>query len=36
VRGNNKTRAGLFVERIAKRQPDLFVHWARGTTGGFA
>jgi RNA-directed DNA polymerase len=32
----HKRRAGLFVEGIAKRQPQLFVHWQRGMIGGFA
>ena len=32
----HRTRADLFVEGIAKRQPRLFVHWQRGMTGAFA
>ena len=32
----HKTRASLFVEQIAERQPYLFVHWQKGTVGGFA
>ena len=32
----HKTRASLFVEAISKRQPRLFVHWARGMGGSFA
>ena len=32
----HKTRASLFVEQFAERQPYLFVHWQKGTTGGFA
>jgi RNA-directed DNA polymerase len=32
----HKTRACLFLESIAKRQPHLFVHWQRGMVGAFA
>jgi RNA-directed DNA polymerase len=32
----HRTRAAIFVEGIAKRQPQLFVHWQRGMTGSFA
>jgi RNA-directed DNA polymerase len=32
----HKTRASLFLESIAERQPGLFVHWQRGMIGGFA
>jgi len=32
----HKTRASLFLESIAERQPRLFVHWQRGMIGGFA
>jgi len=32
----HKTRASLFIEGILKRQPRLFVHWARGMSGSFA
>jgi RNA-directed DNA polymerase len=32
----HKTRAALFIEGIAKRQPSLFVHWQRGMVGAFA
>jgi RNA-directed DNA polymerase len=32
----HKTRAGLFMEQISKRQPHLFVHWKRGMVGAFA
>ncbi|HYA44145.1 MAG TPA: group II intron reverse transcriptase/maturase [Acidimicrobiales bacterium] len=32
----HKTRASLFIEGISKRQPRLFVHWARGMSGSFA
>ena len=35
LRGH-KTRASLLLERIAEKQPHLFVHWQRGTVGGFA
>jgi RNA-directed DNA polymerase len=32
----HRGRAGRFIEGIAKRQPDLFVHWQRGMVGAFA
>jgi RNA-directed DNA polymerase len=32
----HKTRASLFLESIAERQPHLFVHWQRGMVGAFA
>jgi hypothetical protein len=32
----HKTRACIFIESIAKRQPQLFVHWQRGMVGAFA
>jgi len=32
----HKTRASLFLEGIAERQPHLFVHWQRGMVGAFA
>ena len=32
----HKTRAGLFVERISEREPNLFEHWKRGMVGAFA
>lgn len=32
----HKTRASLFLEDVAKKQPHLFTHWQRGTEGGFA
>jgi RNA-directed DNA polymerase len=35
LRGH-KTRAGRFVEEIAKRQPRLFIHWQHGKLGVFA
>ena len=31
-----KVRAAGFVEKLARTRPDLFVHWRRGMTGGFA
>jgi RNA-directed DNA polymerase len=31
-----KTKAGLFIERIAMQQPSLFVHWKEGMVGAFA
>lgn len=33
---NRKTRAAIFLERIAKKQPKLFVHWQKGMFGAFA
>jgi RNA-directed DNA polymerase len=35
LRGH-RTRAGLFIEGVAKRQPHLFVHWKPGMVGMFA
>lgn len=35
LRGH-KTRAAIFMEEIAKRQPNLFAHWKRGMVGPFA
>jgi RNA-directed DNA polymerase len=35
LRGH-KTRAGLFMKAISKRQPRLFPHWQRGMVGSFA
>ena len=32
----HKTRASLFLEKIAAEQPRLFVHWQNGTVGAFA
>lgn len=32
----HKTRACRFIENIAKRQPDLFVHWRKGLAAGLA
>jgi hypothetical protein len=32
----HKTRAGLFIEGIAKRAPDLFGHWRQEIIGMFA
>lgn len=31
-----KSRAGQYLERIAKSRPDLFAHWRCGMTGVFA
>lgn len=31
-----KTRAGQYLERMAKSRPDLFAHWRIGLTGVFA
>lgn len=35
LRGH-KTRAGRFVEGVAKRQPGLFIHWQQGKLSVFA
>ncbi len=32
----HKTRASLFLENVAEKQPHLFVHWQQGTVGAFA
>ncbi len=32
----HKTRASLFLEKVAEEQPYLFVHWQNGTVGAFA
>jgi RNA-directed DNA polymerase len=32
----HKTQAGIFLEKIAKREPKLFAHWKRGMVGSFA
>ena len=32
----HKARAGIFVQRIAKREPHLFAHWKIGMVGAFA
>ena len=33
---NRKTKAGIFVERTARKQPELFAHWQLGMFGAFA
>lgn len=33
---HHKTRAALFMEGIAEREPTLFAHWKAGMVGGFA
>jgi RNA-directed DNA polymerase len=33
---SRKTQAAIFLEKIAKKQPQLFVHWQRGMVGAFA
>lgn len=33
---NRKTRASMFMERISREQPHLFVHWRAGIAGAFA
>jgi len=32
----HKTRAGIFIEKIAERDPSLFAHWKIGMVGMFA
>lgn len=32
----HKTRASLFLESIAEKNPQLFAHWQKGTVGAFA
>jgi RNA-directed DNA polymerase len=32
----HKTRASLFLQEVAVKQPYLFVHWQRGMVGAFA
>lgn len=32
----HKTKAAIFLQGIAKRQPDLFAHWKVGMIGAFA
>ena len=32
----HKTRASIFLEGIAEKQPNLFAHWRAGMQGGFA
>jgi RNA-directed DNA polymerase len=32
----HKTRASLLLERIAEKQPHLFVHWQHGMAGALA
>jgi RNA-directed DNA polymerase len=32
----HKTRASLLFERIAEKQPHLFVHWQHGMAGALA
>ena len=34
--GGHKTRAGLFLETISRKNPRLFAHWRKGTIGAFA
>ena len=31
-----KTRAAIYMERLAKQNPQLFAHWRRGMIGAFA
>lgn len=32
----HKTKAAIFLQNIAKKQPNLFAHWKIGMVGGFA
>lgn len=32
----HKTRAAIFLEKVAEKQPHLFIHWKRGMVGAFA
>jgi RNA-directed DNA polymerase len=32
----HKTRAAIFLEKIAEKEPHLFAHWRAGMEGGFA
>jgi hypothetical protein len=32
----HKKRAVLFLIRISKRDPNLFIHWQQGMIGAFA
>ncbi len=32
----HKTRAAIFLEKIAKKEPHLFAHWREGMEGAFA
>jgi RNA-directed DNA polymerase len=32
---NKKTQAGIFIEKIARNQPQLFAHWRIGVFGAF-
>lgn len=32
---DRKTRASLFIQKIAQEQPHLFIHWKNETVGGF-
>jgi hypothetical protein len=32
----HKTRACMFLEQLAKKQPHVFLHWQLGMVGGFA
>jgi RNA-directed DNA polymerase len=34
--GGHRTRASLFLESISGKNPRLFAHWRKGTTGRFA
>ena len=32
----HRTRAGIFLESISRKNPRLFAHWRKGTVGAFA
>ncbi len=32
----HKTRAAIFLEKIAEKEPHLFAHWRAGMEGAFA
>jgi hypothetical protein len=32
----HKIRAGRFLEKLARKSADIFVHWRLPTNGGFA
>jgi len=34
--GRHRTRASLFLESVSGKNPRLFAHWRKGTTGRFA
>jgi len=32
----HKARAGIFLQKIAEKEPSLFVHWKIGMVGAFS